>query len=382
MPVETVARVDRDADGEPDVEGMTGERDRLRKNLEQLVGEMRCTVGLVLSGLDNDELVAAEARGELVLGEKPGDALGGGLQELVAGCVPMHVVDLLEPVEVEHHQGHLAVARQSGGDFVFQPLLERGAVRQPRKRVEMRKVHDALFGRAPFAQVTHGEDAPDGTFRLRVAHDDFHRDGGLVRDELRLEALRRAVAAIVDDLPDGGVAQRRRATRPNQPPHAFVEIQHSAPVSEDEALDRSVGDVAELRLGFLAGAARNHGGRNAGADQKHGHGGNEIAEHGGLDCFRRDRNGCRRRDLDGGHADEVHDADAAGEKDRCDHLDVAAFRAGAAHGERAAGRAKHHAHGRQHRVPGDNPLDAQAGHGCKVDGCGTEPGDAAAQEAG
>ena len=105
----------------------------------------------------------------------------------------------------------------------------------------------------------------------------------------------------------------RGVLRPDQVARALVEVEDRRAVGQDQTLDRGVGDVAKLRLGLLAGAARDHRRGNAGADQQHRHGGDEIAEDGRLHRLRRDRDRRARRDLDRRHADEVHDADAGGQ---------------------------------------------------------------------
>ena len=89
----------------------------------------RSTVG---AGQQPGELVAAEPGDQVVPGEG-GEPLGDADQHLVAGGVPVPVVDLLEVVEVEHHgDQRLAggVGEQGGG----QPV-EGAAVGQPGERV-------------------------------------------------------------------------------------------------------------------------------------------------------------------------------------------------------------------------------------------------------
>ena len=109
------------------------------------------------AGLHDDELVAAEARGEFGVRQERGDARGGRLEQLVAGGMAVQVVDLLEAVEVDDHHRQLPVARLHGGDAVFQMVLERGAVGQAGQRVEMGEIEDALLGGAALAQVADGD---------------------------------------------------------------------------------------------------------------------------------------------------------------------------------------------------------------------------------
>ena len=261
----------------------------MAKTFEQLVGETRCRCRLLAAGLHDDELVAAEPGGEFGVREKSGDARRRRLQELVAGRVAVHVIDLLEAVEVDDHQRQLAVARLHGGDVVLQPVLEGGAVRQAGQRVEMRQEEDALLGGAPLAQVADREDPADRALRFGVARDDLDRDRAVVGPELRFEALRVAVAGIVEDLPDRRVDELCRHLRADQRADALVAVEDDIAVGEDAALDRGVGDVAELRLRFFARAARDHHRRNACADEQHDHGADEIAEDGRIDRLRRDR---------------------------------------------------------------------------------------------
>ncbi len=181
----------------------------------------------------------------------------------------------------------------------------------------------------------------------------------VVGAKLRLEALRIAVAGIVEDFPDRRVDEPCRTDRADQRADALVEVEDRRAVGEDEPLDRGIGDVLELRLRFLARAARDHRRGDAGADQQHHHGGDEIAEDGRVDRLRRDRDRRVRRDRDRRHADEVHDGDAGGEQQRRDDLDVAPFVPGAADGKHRAGDAKHRAHEEQRRVPVDLAGDLE-----------------------
>src|SRR4051794_17148158 len=77
-------------------------------------GDRVLLVGDVLA--NQDELVAAEARRQLVAAERLAQALGDGEQEAVAGVVAEAVVDDLEAVEVDEQDGDLpAGAVDAGG---------------------------------------------------------------------------------------------------------------------------------------------------------------------------------------------------------------------------------------------------------------------------
>ena len=271
--VVAVARIDGDADRKPDMEGLSGEQHRLGEDFEQLVGEPRGRSRLIAPGLHDHELVAAEARCELVVRQERGDACRGRLQKLVAGGMAVHVVDLLEAVEIDDHQRQLAVLRLHGGDVVLQPVLEGGAVRQPGQRVEMRQEQDALLGGAPLAQIADREDAADGAFRSRSC----------ARSPRPGSGRRRRVSCASKRSRCGRRYSRgsarpasRPAWRPASGPTSVRTLSLMSrivdAVGEDQSFDRGVGDVPELRLRLLAGAARDHRRGRAGSDQQHRHG--------------------------------------------------------------------------------------------------------------
>jgi hypothetical protein len=51
------------------------------------------------------ELLAAEAGDEVVPTQQPGESIGHGDQDMIAGGVAESIVDLLEVIEVEHQAG-------------------------------------------------------------------------------------------------------------------------------------------------------------------------------------------------------------------------------------------------------------------------------------
>ncbi len=85
------------------------------------------------------ELVAADARDEVVAAHAGAQARGDHLEQAVAHVVAEPVVHLLEVVEVdEQHGGGLVVAPRVRHGFA-RALLEHGAVRQPGERVVVRE---------------------------------------------------------------------------------------------------------------------------------------------------------------------------------------------------------------------------------------------------
>ena len=83
----------------------------------------------------HDELVPAQPREHVVPAQLPGQPLGDGAQQGVPDGVPEGVVDLLEPVQVEHDHGE---RRAAGGRVVgrrAQFLGQPGPVEQPGQRI-------------------------------------------------------------------------------------------------------------------------------------------------------------------------------------------------------------------------------------------------------
>ena len=103
-------------------------------------------------GLDDGELVAAEA------GERVGPAkqllepARHELDQLVAGLVAIGVVDVLEAVEVEEHHREPAAGALDAGKLLVEPFPEQEAVRQPRQRVAAEKVLRMLLARGEVAR--------------------------------------------------------------------------------------------------------------------------------------------------------------------------------------------------------------------------------------
>ena len=199
---------------------LAGDGDRLGDHVEHAIGrgeDLHLALGLVD---DEDELVTAEARGEVVRADAGADPVGDRHEESVTAAVAQVVVHDLEPVEVDHHDGGLTLGVESG----LQLLDQRPAVRQTGQFVVVGVEARALFGvdatlelhehrgdglegvdlrRVPVVQVEveEPEDAP-----RRVTEQERHRGTGGRRDAA---ALHRAVAVVVVHVL--GTGQVRRA---------------------------------------------------------------------------------------------------------------------------------------------------------------------------
>ncbi len=67
-------------------------------------------------GGEDREFVAPEARDQIAVADGPEQALGDEDQQLAARRVPMHVVDRLEPVEIEQEH-RMRGALPAGGSI-------------------------------------------------------------------------------------------------------------------------------------------------------------------------------------------------------------------------------------------------------------------------
>ena len=96
-------------------------------------------------GGDHRELVAAEARDEVVAAQGPGEPIGHAADQVVADVMPERIVDVLEMVEVdvEHRGGRSAMAHLI--DHRLQALAEVAAVRQAAQRIVQRQMPQPVF---------------------------------------------------------------------------------------------------------------------------------------------------------------------------------------------------------------------------------------------
>jgi len=136
--------------------------------------------GIVRAWQDHQELVAADARQQVVVAHAAAQPARDFLQDAVARVVAIDVVDRLEAVEVDEQQG----AAPAHAARPCQPRLEEpgrlGPVRQLGQAVVRGRPADCLFGLAPLADVArHHVHQP---FALVFEHGggDLDRDIGAV----------------------------------------------------------------------------------------------------------------------------------------------------------------------------------------------------------
>ena len=127
----------RDADRDGDAAG------RLELDTAELIGQA-CGkpegVARVAGRHDHAELLAADAADDIGAAHSLARDARKLDQKLVAGRVPVHVVDALEIVEVEHHHGHRVVLARSARQLRAQPLVEVAVVVEAGQRVGLREI--------------------------------------------------------------------------------------------------------------------------------------------------------------------------------------------------------------------------------------------------
>ena len=152
-------------------------------------------------------------------------------EQLVADSVPVDVVDLLEVVQVEHHEGDGVVLRRGTPELLPQPVVERAVVVQAGEGVGRRLVLE------PCANVRVVERERRGVAEARREEELLLRELDVLADAVDVE---RALEAAPRDEGDGD--QRLRLDRrPGHEANARVEV---CLVREDRLapLDRPAGD--------------------------------------------------------------------------------------------------------------------------------------------
>ena len=183
---------------------------------------------------EDRELVAAEAGDGLVPAQRVAQAIGDGLDQLVAGRVAEAVVDDLEAVEVEEEDGDVAAAAALEAlERLAQAVVEQQAARQPGERVAQQLV----LVRAP------GDDVGGAGGEHEAAVDE--RPAPRVGDGVAVAVDRRGRDQAAEPVVDDDVADRHQERDP-----VLVERQDADHHEEVEVrLDVAVREVHEHRRG-------------------------------------------------------------------------------------------------------------------------------------
>jgi hypothetical protein len=118
---------------------------------------------------DNREFVAAEARGGFFVAQVRAQAVGDELEQLVAGGVPVVVVDRLEAVDVEIGECEAAVGCARPRDRRLQTRDEQQAVADAGEHVVMREVAHLFLRGAALGDFAFELAVAFGQVRQRIA---------------------------------------------------------------------------------------------------------------------------------------------------------------------------------------------------------------------
>ncbi len=92
---------------------------------------------------ENGKLVAAETRDGVLVAHAAADAFGGRAKDLITCVVPEHVVDLLEPIQIDEENRERAAGVPRPGDALAEAMEEEAPVGQPGQHVMICQVKQA-----------------------------------------------------------------------------------------------------------------------------------------------------------------------------------------------------------------------------------------------
>ena len=144
--------------------------DRTGDPFQNLLSDLRCVLVLLETRQQNGELIAAHPGDAVFLAERGLQPYGHGFQQLIAQAVAERVVDDLEAIEIEEHDGERPLqppgVRQGHG----QPIAKQTAVGKPGQRVVIGLIFDLLFGVLSLRDVARDGDELVQHSGGRIAH--------------------------------------------------------------------------------------------------------------------------------------------------------------------------------------------------------------------
>ncbi len=151
---QAVGRCAGNADAGGDRELVGGEPEGLGECGQQGIGQALGTAGVIGGVADHQELVAAETGHAAFIGDRAPDPFGRLQQQFVTCTMAQHVVDGLEPVQVDVQQPHLGQVRIGQA---LAELVEYGiAVHQPGQRVRACLHPQGFLGALAWRDVLQG----------------------------------------------------------------------------------------------------------------------------------------------------------------------------------------------------------------------------------
>src|ERR1700730_1261974 len=195
----------------------------------------------------DNELISAQAARGVVRTQAARDPAGNGYEELVAGRVAQDIVDRLEPVEIDQHDGEASWVAVTHLESVFEAVVEQSTVGEAGEAVVKRLVSYQCF---TLLLVLH--DIPQAQQYENERGDRTERDGKSV------EALAEAgLAGQEDRARERGHTERSQASGCARTPfagngycqltHRWMQAggTHAEVVQKPAALDQRSGAVGD-----------------------------------------------------------------------------------------------------------------------------------------
>ena len=253
-----------DADAGRDAEGLLADLERPRHGLEQLLGDgghLRRGPGV---GNQDHEFVAAHPGEGVDLAKASLQAQGEGLEKGVPRGVAAGVVDELEPVQVEVHEGETTSVAARLREGELEPLQEEDAIGQFRQGIVIDLLDDpGLVSlairdvvRAPrrAGRPSSSAQDPEISTSIGIAVLANRPEGVAQGAPLAFEPLAKLLAehlAFVrdDELLDGVQAEELPGRIPEDRRELRVDVAESAILKDEQTGRRLLHEVAKLGLG-------------------------------------------------------------------------------------------------------------------------------------
>ena len=154
LDVGAVCRVKTHADAWRGMQQPVLIRVRLPQLMQKLAGDGRpCRHSGFNTGEHDDELVTPEAGDDVAFSHRVLDPLRDLDQQCVASRMSKRVIDGLEAVQVDEHDGHFHAITVRGQQCLLKALIQAETVEQPGEVIMMRQTADVLFRRLAFRNI-------------------------------------------------------------------------------------------------------------------------------------------------------------------------------------------------------------------------------------
>ncbi len=240
-----VRRGERHADARRDAHVRAGQVERFLQRLDDPPGDLHHLLPGAEILEQHGELVAAEARDGVAAAGRLDEPLRALVQHAVADRMAEGIVDVLEVVEVDEHDGYRPPVALADRHRVLDAVAEQRAVPEQGQRVVQRHSLQLLFHALAVGHVAEVQQAPaDRRFAVHVGAVDLD-------DALALVPARDA------GLDDAGSARPREVAGDElAQPRAIVEHHEFVEVLADQVLRREAEDPLRGRRHVVDGAIR------------------------------------------------------------------------------------------------------------------------------